>query len=83
MFAANSVTRFSELSIKSDKASMLKQLMRLAYCVCQQGCIVGRSEVFEDLVLQIFIVPPSFLFRIYIIAKRNVISCVLNAGFKS
>ena len=69
-------------------ASLLKQLMRVAYFVCHQGCIMGRSEVLTglsaDFVLQIFIFPTAFHFRIYyVIAKQNVTRRVMNTGFKS
>jgi hypothetical protein len=47
---------------------------------------MGRYKVLnglsEDFVLQIFIVPTSFHFRIcYVIAKQNVIIRVMNTGF--
>jgi hypothetical protein len=62
--------------------------MRVAYFACQQGCIMGKSEVLNglsaDFVLQIFIFPAAFHFRIcYVIAKQNVIRRAMNTEFKS
>jgi len=79
MHAVKCVTRFSVRIVagslqKFPCIKLLKRLMPMAYFVCQQGCIMGGSEVLNglsaDFVLQIFIVPTSFHFRIcYVIVK--------------
>ena len=90
MYAALILSSFSATVVTKTLiiltySQLLKQFVRLAYCVCQQGCIMGISEVQNGLsayfVLQIFIVPTSFNFRTcYVIAKQIVIRRVINTG---
>ena len=70
MYAVNSVARFAvriytESLNELPFSKLLKQFMRVAYCVCQQRCVT-RSEMLNrlsaDFVLQIFIVSTAFQF---------------------